>query len=170
MKKIMPQNIISLKPSWLLLVIILLSVLSCASKKTTSKTKPVIEATPKIIFLTYSISKSNTDNRIIEYVNQKTVDGKIKIKSSESITNGKEGDLICSQLDNKSNILNSTLIKDPLNKIVEFTNESMQFQTQTISIDKTMFSVRLQLNINTKYITISTFADNKKPLIKTKIN
>lgn len=140
---------------------------SCGSMKNTVDNQVEIDIDPKIIFLTYSFSQDENGNKSIQFISQKTVDGKIKV--SESIKNGTEGDLICNQYDKKSNLLYSSLIKDPLNKIVEFVDESNQFQTKTINATKTQFSVRLQLKSNTKHITISNFAD-KQTLIKTKIN
>jgi hypothetical protein len=128
-----------------------------------------IDKNPKIIFLTFSISQDKNGNRTVEFVSQKTVNGKIKTRASKSIENGKLGDLVFNQLDKKSNLINSFLITDPLNKIIEFVDESKQFQTKTINATKTQFSLRLQLKNTTKYITISNFAE-KRPLIKTKIN
>lgn len=150
-------------------VFMLMLLFSCGNTKQIKASKAEIKQAPKIIFLTYNISKNENGTKIIECISQKTVAGKIKTKASEAINNGKPGDLICMQIDNKSNTLSSILIKDPLNKIVEFSNESMEFQTKTINIDETRFTVRMQLNHNATNITISTFANNKL-LNKTKIN
>ena len=142
---------------------------SCGSIKKTVTDQAEVDKNPKIIFLTYSISLDRNGNKSVQFISQQTVDGKIKPRASESIENGKTGDLVCHQFDKKANLLNSILITDPLNKIVEFVDESNQFQTETINATKTQFSVRLQLKSTTKHITISNFAD-KSPLIKTKIN
>ena len=66
-------------------------------------------------------------------------------------------------------MLNQILIKNPLVKSIEYVDDSKNFKTETIKTDKTQFSIRLQLKSNTKYITISNFAEND-PLIKTQIN
>lgn len=142
---------------------------TCGNSKSTLAYDTEIDVDPKIIFLTYSISQDENGNQSVQFISQKIVDGKIKISPSTSIKNGKAGDLICYQLDKKSNVLNSVLIPDPLNKTIEFVDETNQFQTKTINATKTQFSIRLQLKNNTKHITISNFAD-KQTLIKTKIN
>ena len=144
-------------------------LISCGGSKKTQPYESEIDVDPKIIFLSYSISRDENDKKSIQFLNQKTVEGKIKIKSSESVNNGVEGDLICSQLNKKSKTVNTSLVKNPLFKTIEFVDDSKNFQTKTINTNKTQFSVRLQLNSSTKYITISNFAD-KATLIKTKIN
>lgn len=144
-------------------------IISCGSLKNTKANQAEIDKDPKIIFLTYSISQDENDKRSVQYVSQKTVDGRLKTRTSESIKNASTGDLICKQLGKNSKPLHTTLVKDPLNKTIEFIDESKKFQTKTINATKTQFSIRLQLKSNTKYITISNFADNH-PLIKTKIN
>ena len=158
---------IKLNTSILIGFILFFLTFSCGSIKNTKAGEAEIDSDPKIMFLTYSISQDENGNKTVEFISQKIVDG--KIKSSKSVENGKVGDLVCNQLDKKSNLLTSTLISDPLNKIIEFVDESNQFQTKTIKASKNQFSIRLQLKKTTKYITISNFAD-KQPLIKTKIN
>ena len=88
---------------------------------------------------------------------------------SEPIENAVVGDLILKELDSKLKTINKILIKNPLLKTIEYVDDTKQLQTKTIHLNKTQFSIRLQLKNNTKYITISNFAEND-PLIKTKIN
>jgi len=141
---------------------------SCGNQKNLESTKNSIDSSPKIIFLNYSIEETKNGKRTIQFINKKIVDGKLKENPSESIENGTAGDLIFSELNKKSKVLNQILIKNPLVRQVEYLDNLKQFQTKTITSDKMQFSIRLQLKSNTKYITISNFAKNK-PLIKTQI-
>lgn len=148
-------------------VLILFS--ACGNYKNTTTTKNTIEHSPEIIFLYYSIEQALSGKRNIQFINKKIVDGKLKSKQYEPIKNGKEGDLILLELDENLKELLKIRIKNPLIKTIEFIDESKNFKTKVIKLDKTRFTVRLQLQNSTKYITISNFAENK-PLIKTQIN
>lgn len=141
----------------------------CKNSKSISEKPSEIKATPKILFLNYSIENTPNGNRIIQLINKKIVDGNLKNKSQLTVDKGIEGDLIFNELDKKSKVINQTLIKNPLVKRVEYTDDSKNFKTKTIESDKIQFSIRLQLKSNTKYLTISNFAENV-PLIKTQIN
>lgn len=142
---------------------------SCGNQKNLETTKNSIDSSPKIIFLNYSIEETTNGKRTIQFINKKIVDGKLKENPSESIENGTAGDLIFSELNKKSKVLNQILIKNPLVKNIEYLDESKRFQTKTVKSDKSHFNLRLQLKNDTKYITISNFVENK-PLIKTTIN
>ena len=141
----------------------------CKNSKAISENQSEIQGVSKILFLNYSIEKTSNGKRVIQFINKKIVDGKLKPISFESIENGIVGDLIFTEFDKKSKVLHQLLIKNPLFKTIEYVDDSKNFKTETIKSDKTQFSIRLQLNSNTKYITISNFAEND-PLIKTQIN
>ncbi|WP_346882986.1 hypothetical protein [uncultured Algibacter sp.] len=100
------------------------------------------------------------------------VDG--KFKNPKTTTKDTYGDLICLQLDKKSNILERTTIKNPLFKTIEFIDDSKSFHTKHIDLDSTNFSVRLQLKQNAQYISLIEVNLNNtsvsKPLITTKLN
>ncbi|MDG1728752.1 MAG: hypothetical protein P8K68_03265 [Algibacter sp.] len=153
-----------------LLLIVCLSFFSgCKNSKSVFENQSEIVGTPKVLFLNYNIEKTLNGKRTIQFINKKIVDGKLKQIKFESIENGVIGDLIFTELDKKSKMLNQILIKNPLVKSIEYVDDSKNFKTETIKTDKTQFSIRLQLKSNTKYITISNFAEND-PLIKTQIN
>jgi hypothetical protein len=143
--------------------------LGCKNSKQSFEHQNDLESTPKILFLNYTIAKTPDDKRIIEFINKKIVDGKLKKIEFEPLENAVDGDLIFTELNGRSKSINKILIKNPLIKTMEYLNDSKQFQTKALILDKTQFSVRLQLKSNTKYITISNFAENK-PLIITQIN
>ena len=154
----------------ILLLLVCLSFFSgCKNSKAISANQSEIEGSQKILFLNYNIEKTSIGNRTIQFINKKIVDGKLKPIPFESIENGVVGDLIFTELDKKSKVLNQILIKNPLVKTFEYVDDSKNFKTETTKLDKTQFSMRLQLKSNTKYITISNFAEND-PLIKTQIN
>ena len=142
---------------------------SCGNTKNVSTKQAETNKDSKIMFITYNISQNENGKKMIQFVSQKTVDGKIKSSHLEPVENGNQDDLICTQLDKKSKVLNAVLIKNPLKKSVEFIDESKKLQTKTIKTNKSQFSIRLQLKNKAKYITISNFV-NRDPLIKTKIH
>jgi len=155
-----------------LLIALLVLQISCASKKNVAVNETIIEELPpKLIFLNYTISKDDHGNKHIQFINKSIADGKLKNHNSNE--SGIAGDLVCVQLDKKSNELQRIIVKNPLSKSIEFLNESKSFQRKQIDLDSTQFSIRLQLNPNTKYISITdfcTFENQGKPLIKTEIH
>lgn len=147
----------------------LFSIIGCKSGKSTSNTLSQTKNEPKILFLNYTIEKTDNNRRVVSLINKKIVDGKLKPQTFHAIENGKAGDLVFTELNKSSKTLNQILIKNPLVKHMEYVDDSKQFQKTIIKSDKMQFSIRLQLKNNTKYITISNFASSE-PLIKTKIN
>mgnify|MGYP000026466145 CR=1 FL=1 len=162
MKKIKLENTI--------LFALILIGFSCASKKNIEKQTVLKVSNPKLIFLNYDISQTENGKKKIELINKIVADGKLKIKTTDK--SGNLGDLICNQLDENSNILQSIVIKNPLLKTFEYIDDSKQFQTKVVKLDHTEFSLKLKLNPNTKHIIIKEFTlskKNLKSLIKTKI-
>ncbi|TGV02028.1 hypothetical protein [Flavivirga rizhaonensis] len=148
-------------------------LLGCASKQSLSTNTNKIEKTPKIIFLNYTIKKTSNGNRTVSLINKIITEGKLKDHNKNSKKEPVSGDLMCYQLDKKSNILQSIIVKNPLKKTVESLNDSKSFQTSHIELKHTSFSLRLKLEPQTKYISINEITQVKKeikPLIKTKIN
>jgi hypothetical protein len=144
--------------------------ISCGSHKNSEPTQSSIESNPKIIFLNYSIKKTANGNRSIRFLNKIVTEGKLKNVPYDEV--GVSSDLLFFQLDKKSNILQRSIIKNPLVKNIEYLNDSRGFQRKQINLDSTQFSIRLQLKPNTKYISISdfsTFENQEKTLIKTEI-
>ncbi|MEP5339306.1 MAG: hypothetical protein ABJL44_08440 [Algibacter sp.] len=172
MKRITPQNIIFLKPVYVLFVLIPALVFSCASKKEVPKTNTSLEINPKLIFLNYTISKGIDGLKTVDFISKTIVDGKARNSSNKYIKTGQVGDLKCTQLDNKSQILRSVFIKNPLNKIIEFVNDSLQLESKSLKLNKAPLSLRLQLHAETKQIRIAEVIDslyNTKPLSITKL-
>ncbi|NNC51326.1 MAG: hypothetical protein HKO01_12425 [Flaviramulus sp.] len=156
----------------LIVLAILMHIMSCnVYKNNTSQSISSIEENPKIIFLNYKINKNKDGSKTLQFQSKKIVAG--KFKQTNSNVEGIQGDLICNQLDENSQVLQSNIIKNPLEKTIEYLDSSNSFQLKQIDLDSAYFSFRLKLKPNTKYIAInniSNFDDSSKPLIKTNIN
>lgn len=143
---------------------------ACGLQKKHTEALPVVEEPkPKIIFLTYTLSEAPSGERSMTFVSQKIVDGKLKRNSSNGIEKASEGDLICSQFDENSQLISRTLIKNPLKKTVESLIPTLGFESKALLLQQTKFSTRIALKRQTKIITISNFT-NTKTLISTKID
>ena len=165
MKKIKFQNTI-------LFILIINISFSCVSKKNTVESSSLNETNSKLIFLNYTLSETSNGKKKIEFINKIITDGKLKNNSNKYIKTGSIGDLKCSQLDNKSKTLQSIFIKNPLNKTIEFVNDSLQLESKALKLKKASLSLRLQLNAKTKNIVIAEIIDtlqNTKTLYITKL-
>ncbi|KAA5828123.1 hypothetical protein FPF71_04620 [Algibacter amylolyticus] len=152
----------------ILLIVMLCLFFGCKSSNSSFKDGTVINGSPKVLFLNYTIEKDLNRNRTIQFINKKVVEASLKKQTILPIDQGVEGDLILSELNKRSKIVKQQLIKNPLARPIEFVDDSKKFKTEVIKTDKAQFSIRLQLQNSTKYITISNFAKNT-PLIKTQI-
>lgn len=144
---------------------------ACASKKTVITENELLP--PKLIFLNYNISKDENNKKTIEFISKTIADGKLKNNSNKYVEVGTVGDLKCRQLNKDSLELTSVIIKNPLFKTIEFVNDSLIFENKTIELQKTAFSLRLQLHSKTAFIALEEIKDslqNSKPLIVTKLN
>ncbi|WP_282123735.1 hypothetical protein [Algibacter mikhailovii] len=159
MNKIRPQNIISQKPIYTG-VLVLLLVLSCGAKKNSIDSDHTIEAPSKLIFLNYSITENTQGNKTVGFINKTIVDGKARTVNSKYQTTGIKGDLKCSQLDENGQYLQSVYIKNPLNKRIEYINDSLQFESQALKLKKSSFSLRLPLYPKTRSIVIAEVTDS----------
>ena len=131
------------------------------------------EINPKLIFLNYKISEDSKGKKNIQFINKIITDGKLKINSNAYIKSGNSGDLVCNQLDKKSNILQSITIKNPLVRNFEYVDDSKTFKTKKVELKDTEFSLKLKLESNTKYIVIEEITQSltkARLLIKNKIN
>ncbi len=157
----------------LIIALVLICITACTTTKKVAQNTTVEELNPKLIFLNYTISENNKGKKNIQFINKIITDGKLKISSNEYIKSGIAGDLICTQLDKNSNILQSITIKNPLVKIFEYVDDSKTFKTKKVELKNTEFSLKLKLEPNAQYISIYEIEKKlaqTKPLIKTKIN
>ena len=157
----------------LIISLILFCVTACSTTKRVIQNSATEEANPKLIFLNYTISEDRKGKKNIQFINKIIADGKLKINNNKHIESGISGDLICNQLDKKSNIIQSITIKNPLVKNFEYVDDSKAFKTKTVVLKNAEFSLKLKLDPNTEYISIyevTKVLTHTKPLIKTKIN
>ncbi len=153
-------------------MLISLLILSCTSRKNYPVTENNIELNPKLIFLNYTITENNKGEKSIDFISKTITEGKARNNNNKYIKTGEIGDLKCSQFDNKNQPLQSVFIKNPLNKTIEFLNDSLQFESKALTLKKTPFSLRLQLHSKTKHIVIAEIMDssqNTKSLLITKL-
>ncbi|MDN3664333.1 hypothetical protein ACFFU1_04220 [Algibacter miyuki] len=146
---------------------------NCATKPHVSKIDISKETHPKIIFLNYNLSEAENGKKTATFINQKTVEGRLRNSSSKYIAQGHIGDLVCSQFDKNKALITKQAIENPLLKTIEYTYDSLALEKKTIKTKKTPFSLRLQLSNATKTIELSEIIDslqNTKSLIITKIN
>ncbi|KJD31512.1 hypothetical protein PK35_13940 [Tamlana nanhaiensis] len=149
---------------------IALIVVSCGVKKQSIKPKTeTVSAPAKLVFLNYSVKKTDDISKKIRFINTIVTNGSVKKKSEQDLSEGKSGDLICSQLDKHSNILHRILVKNPLSKLIEYADEDRKLQLKKVDLDSAQLSLRLQLKPETKYISISDFK-TKKTLLVTNLN
>ena len=144
----------------LIIATILTVCFSCASKKNLVDENVNEASPPKLIFLNYSISKDENNNKNIQFINKIIANGKLKSNSSNYLKTGNIGDLKCSQLNKDSVEIASVIIKNPLSKNIEFINDSLIFENKKIALNKASFSIRLQLRSKTTFIAIKEIKDS----------
>lgn len=141
----------------------------CATQKEleSSNNKIFSAKNPEIVFLTYTIKKTPTGKKHIDLSSSKTVKGKLKTykNTKKQIT---EGDLVCYQIDKNYNIVSEQHIDNPLKKHIEYMDAHLNFKSQLQQLDSAYFSIRLNLNPVTDYITIID-AISKTRLVSSKV-
>lgn len=165
-----PKTLVNL--ATLFFFVVICQCYSCGNTKNISENKETIEKSPKVIFLNYTIKKSNNGNVFVNLINTIETDGKLKKSWNSDKQEGTLGDLKCNQLNKKLKLLHSTLVKNPLSKDFEYVDDSKEFKMAHVELDSTEFSIRLQLLPETKYISISNYEakPNDQPFILTQVN
>ena len=157
-------------------LILIVSIISCASKKqvTTEDSiateEPIVIPTPKILFLSYQLVKNAQNEKNIALLNQIKTEGKLKGKPKK-IENTTLGDLEYILLDKDFKEVEKHALKNPLNKTVEFINDFGNFEKRVLDLDSVQFNLRLQLPTKAKHIVITEIT-NTEPIkhISTKID
>jgi len=132
-------------------------ITSCAGSKSTSEaTVGGVEQTQdqaQIIFLNYSIKKNPDNVPHIEFISKIVAEGNLKPGIMHH-AEPREGDLNCLTLDNNKRPLSSILVPDPLKRRVEYQQEDGSLTTRELSLDSTVFSVRMQLESASRYVAV----------------
>ncbi len=134
--------------------IITISVInSCRVNKELISDEDGFVKTPQIIFLNYSIIRNLDGKNEIRFINKIIANGKLK-KDTPKDQVYKEGDLKCVQLDKNMQPVKSVYLPNPSVNTVEYVNELEQLSKKEIELDSARFSIRMQLDPQTKYIAI----------------
>lgn len=156
-------------------IFISLSLAACSvnKKKTPANTSPVTEleeiievnSTPQIIFMNFELSSPINGEITANLVNTIITEGKIK-GSKNSAREIKIEDLVCKGLDKNGKVIQSLSYDNPMKKNIEYVNDEGELEKKQITLNETYFSIRMQLNPNTKSIALERFApDNSTTLI-----
>ena len=135
-----------------ILALLLLSLgsilISCSVSKNTGSpdsnaSNP--EDSPRILFLNYEITRDSVNSTYTaQLINTVVAKGSLKI--DRTIPNQPmTGDLELQVLDAAQQIITTIYISNPLDKSVEFVNDTGELQHKMISLNTAQFSVRLQV-------------------------
>jgi hypothetical protein len=143
-----------------LIPFLLLTIISCKSFENTSienETRIEKKEDPQIIFSNFKIKKIE-ENLIVTPINSLITKGQLKQKLPTNDKKEKDALIICQTDKNKSTI-NQYILSNPLIKTFETYSESGEFSKKTIYLDSIQFSLRMQLDLNTTYISIYQLID-----------
>lgn len=134
------------------LLLIFIFTTSCTSTKVIvveeSKVEEVAEIGPQLIFVSYKFN-----GKELTLINKIITAGKLKGKTSQGFET-KEGDLIFKQLNMNKELLSEQKIPNPRVRIVEYVDENGVFQKKSIDIENPEFTMRVDLNPQTRYLAI----------------
>ncbi len=145
--------------------LITLVFISCGTKKAIAPEQIIPENNPKLLFINYSVQKTENGKRVT-LINKRVTDGKLKNSGQKFTKYPTVDDLKCSQLDKDSFELKTVYVKNPLVKIVEALDDSLSFSAQKIEQNKTPLSLRLQLHPQAEFITLSNIIDSLQNTIE----
>lgn len=118
-----------------------------------------VPAKPKeIVFLNYAIKKDKDNKKTVTFLNAKKVKGVLKRQHQHSNNAIHLEDLVCQQRDANFNVIDHLTISNPLERHIEYIDDTKTFKAAQIALDSSVFSVRLQLHPKTTHITIQSQA------------
>lgn len=140
-----------------LLLVLIAGLASCTGTKSVSEERAgSAESTPseaQIIFLNYSIKKKPDNSFHIELISKIVAEGSLK-PGIEQDAEPEGGDLSCLTLDKDKRPLSTQAIPDPLKRRVEYQLEDGSLTSREITMDSTVFSVRIQLNKASRFVAL----------------
>jgi len=105
----------------------------------------MLEVSPRILFLNYEITRDSLNSAYTaQLINTVVANGSLKYDRTPPIQ-PITGDLELQVLDAAQQIITTLYISNPLDKSVEFVNDSGELQQKMISLETAQFSVRLQV-------------------------
>ena len=153
-------------------ILLLLLFSACKSSKESPEIATTFENKPKIVFLTYTIYKDQSENRSLRLVSKAIVDGELKPQST-SKHDLKEGDLKCEQINSKMTALDELFLDNPLRQAIEYQNSNSEFEKKMVEQDSAQFFFRMQLLPDAVSVRISEFkkvSESYEVLLTTQIN
>jgi hypothetical protein len=112
---------------------------------------------PKIIFLNLSVLYDSIQREYrLRVINKTIVEGKIKANTGFPGT-PMRGDFLYNILDNNAQAVTSNYFACPLNKTIEYVDEDPQLKKKDIRLDSTSFSLRIQLDSNSRFISLEQY-------------
>jgi len=107
---------------------------------------------PKIWFINLKMYyDQDSDSTIIELINYKLVEGKLK-QDNENHTYKGDGGLICSFITLQNELIKQITIENPLQKTVEYSDENGKLMKKKVSLDNAEFSIRISSPEEIRYI------------------
>jgi len=113
----------------------------------------------QMIFLTYHFQKSG-DNLEITYIKNSIAEGRIKGYTKEK-QHDELGNLECTLLDKDYKTLETLFIENPLEKVIEFVNESGDLEKRMIDLEKTDFTFRMPFQDTVKYVRMQLLSNSE---------
>ncbi|WP_417196882.1 hypothetical protein [Bizionia sp.] len=134
-------------------LLILLSVFTFGTTvfaQNSSAKQDIKKVADSMIFLTYHIKKSTDATPTISHLKAVLAKGRIKgfHKKKELM---KTGNLTCNLLDKELKVIETLYIENPLEKVVEFVNDSGDLEKRLIALESTDFAFRMPYHETAKY-------------------
>jgi len=126
---------------------------ACKSQQPVTNKENYIPVQPKLLFLTYNLSKTSKGDLEANLVSKIIVDGKLKEPHVENL-NSQSETILCVQTNKNLISMQRMVLENPLVKIVEYVDGSGQLRKKRIELDSTQFSVRMQLHSQSKFILL----------------
>jgi hypothetical protein len=105
----------------------------------------IAKDSPRILFLNYEISRDSVSATCsARLINKVVAEGSIK-KDTDSPVQAAMGDLELQVLDMNEQVLSILFIPNPLDKFVEYVNNTGSLEQKWISLESAQFTVRLQV-------------------------
>lgn len=111
----------------------------------------VMSSEPQLLFVSYKFNGEE-----LSLVNKIVTNGKLKTKPVSDMDMA-DGDLIFQQLDADKEVLSSVDIHNPRTRVVEYADDDGKFSKKTVQIEDPEFSLRVELELSTRYIAILAF-------------
>jgi hypothetical protein len=149
---------VSMRSIFIFAVILSLFVACRSSKHTYQPAPEVVEALPKMVFLSFRIHRDSAGGGIT-LIQKKPVDGKIKGEPK----NTKSPDhLVISIVGKNHLVLVTEKIPHPLFRDVETTNSKGEFEHKTVTLKEAEFFVRMRLPEGSDWVLVEEFVGNKR--------